>query len=191
MNLRAVLPFAHDTLRKVVRPGDYVVDATCGNGHDTLLLAELVGVNGHVLGFDIQQVAVDATKTRLENAAVSSQVELICASHASIPEYATTSVRAAIFNLGYLPGGDKKITTTADSTLLSIQHLMELLEVGGVIILVIYHGHPEGKQEKQAVVRFCENISQQEFHVLSYQFINQQNDAPFVIVIEKRKPRQS
>ncbi|MBC1594322.1 class I SAM-dependent methyltransferase [Listeria seeligeri] len=191
MNLRAVLPFAHDTLRKVVRPGDYVVDATCGNGHDTLLLAELVGVNGHVLGFDIQQVAIAATKTRLENAAVSSQVELICASHATIPEYATTPVRAAIFNLGYLPGGDKKITTTADSTILSIQHLMELLEVGGVIILVIYHGHPEGKQEKQAVVRFCETISQQEFHVLSYQFINQQNDAPFVIVIEKRKPRQS
>lgn len=72
MNLRAVLPFAHDTLQKVVRPGDYVVDATCGNGHDTLLLAELVGVNGHVLGFDIQQVAIAATKTRLENAAVSS-----------------------------------------------------------------------------------------------------------------------
>ncbi|PZF89006.1 rRNA methyltransferase [Listeria ivanovii] len=191
MNLRAVLPFAHDTLRKVVRPGDYVVDATCGNGHDTLLLAELVGVNGHVLGFDIQQVAIDTTRTRLENAVVSSQVELICASHATIPKYATNPVRAAIFNLGYLPGGDKKITTTADSTLISIQHLMELLEVGGVIILVIYHGHPEGKQEKQAVVRFCENISQQEFHVLSYQFINQQNDAPFVIVIEKRKPRQS
>lgn len=56
MNLRGILPFAHDTLRKVVRPGDYVIDATCGNGHDTLLLAELVGINGHVLGFDIQQI---------------------------------------------------------------------------------------------------------------------------------------
>ncbi|WP_346419965.1 methyltransferase domain-containing protein, partial [Listeria monocytogenes] len=57
MNLKGILPFAHDTLRKVVRPGDYVIDATCGNGHDTLLLAELVGINGHVLGFDIQQMA--------------------------------------------------------------------------------------------------------------------------------------
>lgn len=84
MNLRGILPFAHDTLRKVVRPGDYVIDATCGNGHDTLLLAELVGINGHVLGFDIQQMAVDATKARLENAGVSSQVELVCASHARI-----------------------------------------------------------------------------------------------------------
>ncbi|EIV7667147.1 class I SAM-dependent methyltransferase [Listeria monocytogenes] len=191
MNLRGILPFAHDTLRKVVRPGDYVIDATCGNGHDTLLLAELVGINGHVLGFDIQQVAVDATKARLENAGVSSQVELVCASHARIPAYTSRPVRATIFNLGYLPGGDKEITTTADSTLESIGHLMQLLEVGGVIILVIYHGHPAGKLEKDAVVTFCEAIPQQDFHVLSYQFINQKNDAPFVIVIEKRKPRQS
>ncbi|MBC1516471.1 class I SAM-dependent methyltransferase [Listeria immobilis] len=191
MNLQAVLPFAHDTLRKVVRSGDYVVDATCGNGHDTLLLAELVGINGHVIGFDIQQVAIDATRTWLEKAEMTSQVELICASHATIPVYAKQPVRAAIFNLGYLPGGDKQITTTADSTLLSITHLMELLEIGGVIILVIYHGHPEGKTEKEAVVAFCTAINQQAFHVLSYQFINQQNDAPFVIVIEKRKLRQS
>ncbi|MBC1638610.1 methyltransferase domain-containing protein [Listeria welshimeri] len=191
MNLRGVLPFAHDTLRKVVRPGDYVIDATCGNGHDTLLLADLVGVNGHVLGFDIQQQAINATKTRLENAGFTPQVELVCASHAFIPKYATKPVRAAIFNLGYLPGGDKEITTTADSTLESLGHLMRLLEVGGVIILVIYHGHPAGKLEKDAVVTFCEAIPQQNFHVLSYNFINQKNDAPFVIVIEKRKPRQS
>ncbi|EAE8347877.1 methyltransferase domain-containing protein [Listeria monocytogenes] len=191
MNLRGILPFAHDTLRKVIRYGDYVIDATCGNGHDTLLLAELVGINGQVLGFDIQQMAIDATKTRLENAGASSQVELICASHALIPEYATKPVRAAIFNLGYLPGGDKDITTTANSTLESIGHLMELLEVGGVIILVIYHGHPAGKLEKNAVMTFCETIPQQDFHVLSYNFINQKNDAPFVITIEKRKPRQS
>ncbi|MBC1377828.1 class I SAM-dependent methyltransferase [Listeria innocua] len=191
MNLRGILPFAHDTLRKVVRSGDYVIDATCGNGHDTHLLAELVGVNGHVLGFDIQQMAIDATKTRLEKSGATSQVELVCASHALIPEYATKPVRAAIFNLGYLPGGDKEITTTADSTLESIGHLMELLEVGGVIILVIYHGHPAGKIEKNAVVTFCEAIPQQDFHVLSYNFINQKNDAPFVIIIEKRKPRQS
>ncbi|EAK8872499.1 methyltransferase domain-containing protein [Listeria monocytogenes] len=191
MNLRGILPFAHDTLRKVVRPGDYVIDATCGNGHDTLLLAELVGINGHVLGFDIQQMAVDETKARLENAGVSSQVELVCASHARIPAYTSRPVRAAIFNLGYLPGGDKEITTTADSTLESIGHLMQLLEVGGVVILVIYHGHPAGKIEKDAVVTFCEAIPQQDFHVLSYQFINQKNDAPLVIIIEKRKPRQA
>lgn len=191
MNLRGVLPFAHDTLRKVVRPGDYVIDATCGNGHDTLLLADLVGINGHVLGFDIQQQAINATKTRLENAGFTPQVELVCASHAFIPKYATKPVRAAIFNLGYLPGGDKEITTTADSTLESLGHLMRLLEVGGVIILVIYHGHPAGKLEKDAVVTFCEAIPQQNFHVLSYNFINQKNDAPFVIVIENRKPRQS
>lgn len=191
MNLRGILPFAHDTLRKVVRPGDYVIDATCGNGHDTFLLADLVGINGHVLGFDIQQQAINTTKTRLENAGVTPQVELVCASHAFIPKYATKTVRAAIFNLGYLPGGDKEITTTADSTLESLGHLMRLLEVGGVIILVIYHGHPAGKLEKDAVVTFCEAIPQQNFHVLSYNFINQKNDAPFVIVIEKRKPRQS
>ncbi|MBC1476944.1 methyltransferase domain-containing protein [Listeria welshimeri] len=191
MNLRGILPFAHDTLRKVVRPGDYVIDATCGNGHDTLLLADLVGINGHVLGFDIQQQAINATKTRLENAGFTPQVELVCASHAFIPKYATKPVRAVIFNLGYLPGGDKEITTTADSTLESLGHLMRLLEVGGVIILVIYHGHPAGKLEKDAVVTFCEAIPQQNFHVLSYNFINQKNDAPFVVVIEKRKPRQS
>lgn len=154
MNLRGILPFAHDTLRKVVRSGDYVVDATCGNGHDTLLLAELVGVNGHVLGFDIQQLAIDATNTRLKNAGVSSQVVLVCASHARIPEYTSKPVRAAIFNLGYLPGGDKEITTTADSTLESIGHLMQLLEVGGVIILVIYPRPPRWKTGKRCCCDF-------------------------------------
>lgn len=109
MNLRGILPFAHDTLRKVVRSGDYVVDATCGNGHDTLLLAELVGVNGHVLGFDIQQLAIDATNTRLKNAGVSSQVELVCASHARIPEYTSKPVRVAILILVIYQVATKKL----------------------------------------------------------------------------------
>lgn len=154
-----------------------------------LFLADLVGVNGHVFGFDIQQEAIDTTTQLLTEKHVADQVTLLRESHANMAELLPqqTEIKAAIFNLGYLPGGDKTITTLAGSTLKAIDAALSLLTVGGIVILVIYHGHPEGQTEKSAVLHYAEALSQEQFHVLEYRFINQRNNPPFVIAIEKRQ----
>ncbi|MBA3927439.1 tRNA (mnm(5)s(2)U34)-methyltransferase [Listeria rustica] len=189
MNLKSILPFSHDLLTRLILPGDTVVDATIGNGHDTAFLANLVGVNGHVFGFDIQQEAIEATTQLLTEKHVADQATLLRESHANMIELLPqqTEIKAAIFNLGYLPGGDKTITTLADSTIKAIEAALSLLTIGGIVILVIYHGHPEGQTEKSAVLRYTEALPQEQFHVLEYRFINQRNNPPFVIAIEKRK----
>ncbi|KGL46594.1 16S rRNA (cytosine(1402)-N(4))-methyltransferase [Listeria newyorkensis] len=191
MNLKSILPFSHDLLTRIILPGDTVVDATIGNGHDTVFLADLVGVNGRVFGFDIQQEAIDATTQLLTEKRVASQVTLLHESHANMAELLPqqTEIKVAIFNLGYLPGGDKTITTLADSTIKAINAALSLLTVGGIVILVIYHGHPEGQSEKAAVLNYAEALPQEQFHVLEYRFINQRNNPPFVIAIEKRKTK--
>ena len=48
MKLHRILPFARQLFSETVNAGETVVDATAGNGNDTLFLAELVGENGHV-----------------------------------------------------------------------------------------------------------------------------------------------
>ncbi|WP_430535562.1 class I SAM-dependent methyltransferase [Listeria rocourtiae] len=188
MNLKGILPFSHDLLNRIILPGDTVVDATIGNGHDTAFLADLVGVNGRVFGFDIQQEAIDATTQLLTEKQLNNQVTLLHESHAKMTELLSEqTIKAAIFNLGYLPGGNKTITTLAESTIQAIDAALSLLEVGGITILVIYHGHPEGQTEKSAVLNYTESLPQEQFHVLEYRFINQRNNPPFVIAIEKRK----
>ncbi|WP_088825640.1 MULTISPECIES: tRNA (mnm(5)s(2)U34)-methyltransferase [Listeria] len=187
MNLDGILPFSHGLLKKIIFPGDAVIDATCGNGHDTLFLAELVGTNGCVYAFDIQNEAVQNTATRLTEANCSAQVKLFQKSHAEIENCVPVPIKAAIYNLGYLPGGNKSITTLSETTISSIEQALAKLLPGGIVILVIYHGHDAGKTEKKAVLNYAESLPQKDFHVLRYGFINQQNNPPFVVAIEKRE----
>ncbi|MGJ8731359.1 class I SAM-dependent methyltransferase [Listeria aquatica] len=186
MNLEGILPFSHQLLRKVIFPGDLVIDATCGNGHDTLFLAQLVGPNGKVYAYDIQQTAIEKTEARLDEASCKNQVLLFKKSHAELAADVSEPVRAVIYNLGYLPGGDKSITTLEESTLESISAALEKLMVGGLVILVIYHGHEAGKLEKEAILNYVSHLPQEKFSVLQYGFINQRNLPPFVVAIEKR-----
>ena len=109
--LRSARWIAADVLRQVVQPGDTVVDATLGNGHDTLMLCELVGETGRVIGFDIQPDAVERTRERLADAGMLSRCTLYAEGHEHLSERVTVPIRTATFNLGWLPGGDKRITT--------------------------------------------------------------------------------
>ncbi|WP_419958750.1 class I SAM-dependent methyltransferase [Psychrobacillus psychrotolerans] len=187
MKIKRVLPFAKQLLMSTVEPGDTVVDATAGNGHDTLFLTELVGENGHVYAFDVQAEAIQATSDRLEEANKLELATLIQDGHENLHLYIQQEVSAAIFNLGYLPGSDHEIITTGNSTLQAIESLLQLLKVGGMIVLVVYHGHPGGKEEKDALLSYVQQLPQSFAHVLSYQFLNQQNNPPFIIAIEKMK----
>ncbi|MCY7945116.1 class I SAM-dependent methyltransferase [Bacillus atrophaeus] len=189
MMLKKILPYSKELLQMAADKGSFVVDATMGNGHDTLFLAKLVGENGHVYAFDIQESALAATRERLGEEYVP-RVTLFHKSHdkiaESLPPEADGRVAAAIFNLGYLPGGDKSVTTHGASTIKAIEQLLAMMKEDGLIVLVVYHGHPEGKAEKEELLAYCRNIDQQTARVLSYGYLNQQNDPPFIIAIEKK-----
>lgn len=190
MNVDGILPYARILLEKVVHSGDIAIDCTAGNGHDTLFLAKRVGENGHVYSFDIQEKAIEKTKKRIQDHDVEKQVTLLHESHDHLTDCIPAShqgkIKGAIFNLGYLPGGDKEIVTKPDSTLASIEQLFRMLDAGGIIVLVIYHGHEQGKLEKTAVLHYAEQLNQEDAHVLKYEFINQKNYPPFIVAIEKR-----
>lgn len=187
MNLQSIIPFAHDLLNRTIQLGDTVVDATCGNGNDTLFLSELVGTTGHVYAFDIQEQAIETTRELLQNNE-RNNVTLIHDSHALIERYIdeATTLAAGVFNLGYLPRSDKAIITKPDSTIQAIETLLPLLKKNGLLVLVVYAGHPGGMEEKNAVVQFVSQLEQQQYFVLKYGFINLVNEPPFVIAIEKK-----
>ncbi|MCK0471256.1 class I SAM-dependent methyltransferase [Halalkalibacter sp. APA_J-10(15)] len=189
MNVQGILPFARTLLENTLEKGDIAIDCTVGNGHDTVFLAQLVEASGHVYGFDIQEEAINKTKQRLRKEHLD-QVTLFHCGHEQIvtklPTDHLCKVKAAIFNLGYLPGGDKSIVTQGTTTIKAIKDLLQKMPQGGTIVLVIYHGHPEGKKEKETVESYVTQINQKTAHVLKYQFMNQVNNPPYVIGIEKR-----
>lgn len=190
MTIRDILPFAHQLLSETLNEGGFAVDATAGNGHDTVFLAQQVGKTGHVYAFDIQADAIANTKERLMQYALDDRVTLLQTGHehvqTTIPDTAHGHIQAAIFNLGYLPGGDKAIVTTHQTTIAAIDQLLQVIAPGGVIVLVIYHGHPEGEHERDHVLTYVSNLPQEKVHVLRYEFMNRKNNAPFIVALEKR-----
>lgn len=146
---------AHEAVESVLSEGDWALDATAGNGHDTLFLARCVGPSGKVWAFDVQARALGNTRQRLLDAAVADRVSLVAASHAEmqaqIPDQAEGRLGAVMFNLGYLPGSDKRIVTTAEKTLRALDQSLILLRQGGILSVMIYRGHPGGREEWEAV----------------------------------------
>ncbi|KAI4365997.1 hypothetical protein MLD38_021928 [Melastoma candidum] len=146
---------AHSVWKRFVRKGDSVVDATCGNGYDTLSMLHLIADNssrGRVYGMDVQEDALRSTSHLLRQSLSPKELELVrlfplCHSRMEevIPAFA--SVRLVAFNLGYLPGGDKSVTTKAGTTLLALEAAGRLVESGGLISVVVYVGHPGGSSQ--------------------------------------------
>ncbi len=189
MSLARVLPYTKQLLESVIEPCDCVVDMTAGNGHDTQFLAECVGPEGRVLAFDVQAQAIEESTRRLDEAGMLERVDLYHESHIHVGARLSDErrpVRAGVFNLGYLPGSDKSITTTGEETLEALDALLPVLAPGGLVVLVVYHGHLEGKRERDAVLDYVTALDQQGYAVLQYRFLNQQNHPPFIIAIEKK-----
>ncbi len=179
--------FSHYLLEKNIEIGNIVLDATAGNGHDSKFLAELVGEAGMVYVFDIQQEALDNTADLLEKNSLTKQCKLINSDHAKIDKYIEENLDAVIFNLGYLPGGNKEIITKSESTIAALKKSLELLKVKGIIILVIYSGHQGGKKERQSILDYSSNLNYKKYNVLNYKFHNQPGPPPEIIAIKKRK----
>ncbi len=187
--LATALHYSHTLLKEVLQPGETAVDATMGNGHDTLLLAELVGRTGHVYAFDLQAQALENTAARLSEAGLTQRVTLIQKGHETLAHHLPEAlpVKAAVFNLGYLPQSDKSVITLPATTRQALDALLVRLAPRGRIILVCYYGHAGGPEELASVRAYCEGLPQEQYNVLNYQFINQKNQPPILFCIE-RKP---
>lgn len=177
---------AHEWVSKVVRAGDVVVDATAGNGHDSLFLAELVGAGGFVHVFDIQQQALESTRQRLEEGGcMDGRIRLHLASHARMGEIVPHGVRAVMFNLGYLPGGDKSIISRTGETLKALDSSLNLLSQDGILTVVCYPGHAGGDEEAREVERFLSTLPCDGWAVSEVRAINGNPAAPFLVAAAK------
>ncbi|WP_087972775.1 tRNA (mnm(5)s(2)U34)-methyltransferase [Oceanobacillus rekensis] len=184
--LKGILNYAHYLLEETVEKGEVVIDATCGNGNDTLFLSKLVAEHGYVYAFDIQEQAIANTKEAL-TFHERTNVSLIHDSHENIADYIkNTEIAGAIFNLGYLPKSDKTVITEGASTVAAVDTILSLLKKGGLVVLVVYHGHEGGKDEKKSLLKYLFQLDQKKYNVLRYGFINQKNDPPFILAIEKK-----
>ncbi|MBO6576413.1 MAG: class I SAM-dependent methyltransferase [Rhodothermales bacterium] len=177
-----VLDFAHNVAARILRPGDAAVDATVGNGHDTRFLAERVGPGGQIWGFDVQAKALRRAHERLRD--VSASVTLIRDSHASMAAYVAMPMRVALFNLGYLPGGSRAVTTTAESTITALEASWSLLTHDGRIVLVLYRGHPGGAEEARAVLDWAGGLGSAS--VVRFGFTGRGGAPPEALVVARR-----
>jgi len=176
---------SHVWLSSHLRSGDHVVDATCGNGNDTLLLAGLVGKNGRVWAFDIQEEAIRKTELLLENSGISDRVRLINSGHEKLSEHISFPVSAFVFNLGYLPGGSRNIITKPETTLSALSQATELLLPGGIIAVTLYPGHSGGDSEASAVNEWASSTSPQNIHAWRMHQTNVPGYAPYFILLQK------
>jgi tRNA1(Val) A37 N6-methylase TrmN6 len=184
--MKNILDFTKELIVMHFHDGDTLVDFTMGNGHDTLFLHQHFP-NAKITAFDIQEQALNNTKALLqEHNADFEKITLILDSHSNLDTYITTPIDGGIFNLGYLPSYNKQITTLAETTLIALKKALQLLKIGGLLIIVVYQGHKNGAIESDAVYQFCKNLDNRYYTVLQYHFMNKKAP-PYILAIQKDK----
>ena len=176
-----IVELSHLLLKEHISPRDIVVDATMGNGQDTMFLAKHAK---HVYAFDIQRIALTHTINLLTKNNLSN-VTLFHESHehisALVPEF-----KGVVFNLGYLPTGDHDITTTNETTLFSLHMILSLLHKDGFVLMVVYPGHEKGLEEAMALDDYLSHVDHQAFAVIKIDMPYQKNKPPYILFIKKR-----
>ena len=178
---------AHQIIKKLVQPGDIAVDATLGNGHDALFLANLVGEKGKVFGFDVQPSALESSSQRMEENGIT-HYHFYLTGHENMAEQMSEEnlpLAVVMFNLGYLPNADKSIITTEQTTIPALNSALQLLKSGGLISIMCYPGHAGGDVESEAVSEWAENLPRENFRVVCYGLHNAPNNPPYLLLVEK------
>lgn len=185
------LDLAHAYWKQLLSGGDHAIDATCGNGYDTLFLSQLVLDNKHtgrVIGLDAQQQAIEKTEMLLKEKLPQAQLNnifLYNQCHSSFPvSIEKESISLIVYNLGYLPGGNKTLTTTGSTTLLSLKAALSLIKAGGAISITCYPGHDAGKPEEEMALNFAASLDPQEWSSCHHRWMNRKN-GPSLILIQK------
>jgi len=181
---KSLTQLAHNVIRRIVQPGDTVIDATAGNGNDTQMLATLVGATGRTIAIDIQQSAIESTANRLAKVGLNTDLRL--GDHASELKELQASglcVKAVMFNLGYLPGSDKQIATAGNSTLAAIQIASDILLAGGAVTIIAYRGHAGGLEEATIVEQWIAELSKGRFETSRIEGDSKQATSPVLFVV--------
>ena len=182
-----LLELARLHIAAILQPGDCVIDGTAGNGHDSLFLAQHIGVEGELYAFDLQEAAIEATRQRLNQAGLGACLRAHCCSHEQIAQHVPSTVRAAMFNLGYLPGGDHRIVTRASSSMRAIESSLGLLVPKGRLTLMVYPAHEGGEEEYRAIEQFLAVLPIRDYIVSRSEAHNGAATAPLLFSIEKSK----
>ena len=177
---------AKHIMKEKIKEGNIVIDATAGNGNDTAFLAQLVGEWGKVYAFDVQDLAIKNTRIRLEELGLIDRVTIINAGHESMDSYVKSETDLIIFNLGYLPKGDRSIITKSETTTIALRKSLELLSKNGILLVVIYSGHDGGKKESTDVENLLNGLDQKKYNTMKINFSNQKNNPPILIGVEKK-----
>lgn len=160
-------------LKRLVQEEDVCIDATAGNGYDTLTMTKLVGPKGKVFAVDIQKAAIESTKSKIEEAELGGRCAYFLGDHAEIlSDFIadhTGRVRAITFNLGYLPGSDKTRITKPESTLKAIQSATQLLSRNSALFITAYRGHAGGLAEAEVVERALQKLPEDEWTVQKHE----------------------
>jgi predicted methyltransferase len=182
-----LISLAHSKIKEVVHSGDLCIDATAGNGQDTLILAQSVAPSGKVYAIDIQKCAIMNTCERLKKHGLSNLLQAFHGSHSDIESFLSNDLKAmftaAMFNLGYLPRGNQEIITQPQTTLSAICKIFEYIKPGGLISVLCYRGHEGGKKETQEVLNLC----QKENWTSEVVEGNNAEHSPILILIRKTK----
>ena len=165
--------------------GDVAIDFTMGNGHDTEFLSKTVGESGRVFAFDVQQMALDSTAKNLKAAGCPENYTLILDSHHNVKNYVDVPIKAGMFNLGYLPGSDKTVTTMRSTTLPAIEAAISLMDKDAIILVAVYPGHAEGEAEGKLICEYLSTLSRYKVCATRINILNSPT-SPFFIIIENK-----
>ena len=168
-----------------IKKGGVAVDFTMGNGHDTLWLSNAVGEEGKVYAFDIQPQALASSKKLLTESGAPENYTLILDSHSNVMDYVKEKICIGMFNLGFLPGGDKSITTKRDTTMIAIRAAIDLLDADGALLIAVYPGHEEGTIEGELIEQELMTLNRKELCACKFKIVNSPT-SPFFFLIERK-----
>lgn len=168
-----------------IKKGGVAVDFTMGNGHDTLWLSEAMGEGGKVYAFDIQPQALESSRRLLEAENAPKNYTLILDSHSNVMDYVSEKICVGMFNLGFLPGGDKSITTKRETTMVAIRAAIDLLADDGALLIAVYPGHAEGTIEGELIEEELSKLNRKELCASKFKIVNSPT-SPFFFVVERK-----
>ncbi len=180
-----LISLAHAALAARLCPGDAVLDATCGQGFDTLFLARLVLPGGQVHAVDIQPAALEQSRALLTQAGFAQGLVFHGCSHDALDFSALPPLAAAVFNLGFLPGSNKQVITRPGSTLAALEKTLPRLCSGGLLCVHAYSGHDGAAEELEAVRQWAEKLSWRQAQVCACVQLNKQKRAETLFIITK------
>ena len=179
-----IVAASHFFVSRYLQAGDVAIDATAGNGRCTAFLARSVGPEGWVHAFDIQEKALSNTHLHLLKEGLATRVSLHLNSHRRMQQHVSRPVKAIMFNLGYLPGGNKEIVTTPEETIAGLAVSLQLLVCGGIISIATYPGHPGGMDEERAVAAWCNRLCPHRYQVLCLNALNRKKAPPSLWIVK-------